>query len=162
MEAEVIIGAFADLGSKLDRLHKAVGRAKPVYKPVGGSLVVPVAPSLPQLLIFQGSPALGRIWNILKIGIFGPDPHTAVASVSVDVYAGNNPDPNTPTFPDVILSGQAVPSVTQFSKEVEWCSSGQQIFCLLYGAGVVAGTQFEAVARVAEYNVIDVEARHIP
>jgi hypothetical protein len=164
---EIDIGAefFAELGQKVHETHTRVHkqRPKPIRKPVGGSTVIPVGFSGtgPVLLAMQSFPAHGRCWNILKVAVFGVDTHTVVATVTADIFSGDvidYPIVNT-NFLDLIVSGAAIPSVTQFSKEVEWCYSGQSIYALLNGSGLAAGQPYELVARVAEYKVDDVEAR---
>jgi hypothetical protein len=166
MSIEVEAGFMLDLGSKLDQMNGHLKRLthKPIYKPVGGSVLVSAGATAPVLLRLEQSPSRGRVWNILKIGVFGADPHTPVAQVQVDVYAGYLPGqiPYVPSMQDAILSGVAVPSITPFSTEVEWCESGEEIFALLYGTGVVPGVQFAMVARVGEYNVPAVEAMRAP
>jgi|SRR5579859_2192407 len=168
MSIEVGAEVVVDLHEKTKQVHHRVmhGGDKPVRKPVGGSLVIPVgfSGSGPVLLAMQSSPAHGRSWNILKIGVFGADVHTAVASVNADVYAGDvvdYPIVNT-NFNDAILSNLTVPSITQFGRRVEWAYSGQSVYALLYGSGLAAGQSYVLVARVAEYNTNDVEADRVP
>lgn len=153
-----------DLGGKVDATHKHLikGRVKPVRKPIGGSVYLGAEPTAPILCILQGKPATGRCWNILRVGIFGADTHTAVTDVTVDVFAGDLLDNATLNFLDCIISAATVPSVTSFSKEVEWCYSGQSMYALLYGSGLSADQPYEVVARVAEYNTCDVEASYVP
>lgn len=158
------VEAFAALGSKVDKIHDHMmkGPPKPVIKTVSGGLTVPATPALPQLLTVNQFPAIGRMWNILKLGVFGADLHTAIASVNVDVYAGTLPDSMVPpALPQGVVS-MSVPQTVNFARLVEWCEEGEQLFALLYGAGVVAGVNFTLIARVAEYNVFDVEAGYVP
>lgn len=160
LEADFVL----DLGNKVNETHKHIlkGHAKPTRKPIGGSVIVPSTFTAPVLCILQAKPATGRCWNILRVGVFGADTHTAVTDVTVDVFAGDLLDTSSLNFPDCILSGAAVPSVTSFSKEVEWCYSGQMLYALIYGTGLEAAQPYEVVARVAEYNTCDVEASYIP
>lgn len=155
---------FASLSDKVNKIHDHVkhsGKPKPVRKPVGGSVTIPAGFTAPVLLTTENFPTVGRVWNILKVAIFAADPHTAVANVTADIYAGTNPDPAVPSLTDAIAS-LAVPTIQYFPKEVEWCYPGQQPFALLYGSGLVAGASYSLVLRVAEFNAVDVEARHIP
>lgn len=164
MSVDVGAEFFLDLGHKVGETHKHVmgqHRVLPIRKPIGGSVVVPAGFTAPVLLSIPAFPNPGRVWNILKVAVFGPDPHTVVASVTADVYAGTNPDPSAPSMEEAILTGLAVASITQFSKEVEWAYPGQQPFALLYGAGLAAGQNYELILRVAEYRAVDVEARMI-
>lgn len=169
MSIEVGAEVIVDLHDKTKQIHQRVHRNedRPVRKPVGGSLIIPAgfSGSGPVILDIKATTlAHGRCWNILKIGIFGADVHTAVASVNADVYAGDvvdYPVVNT-NFNDVILSNIAVPSITQFGRRVEWAYSGQSIYAILYGSGLAAGQSYVLVARVAEYNTSDVEADRVP
>lgn len=153
----------ASMGTRIKNIHdhQYKGKPKPVRKPVGGSVVIPAGFTLPVLLTTENFPTVGRVWNVLKVAVFGADPHTAIANVTADVYAGTNPDPSSPALTDAIAS-LAVPTIQYFPKEVEWAYPGQQPFALLYGTGVAAGQNYSLVLRVAEYNAVDVEARHIP
>lgn len=155
---------FASLSDKVNKIHDHVkhgGKPKPVRKPVGGSINIPAGFTSPVLLTTEQFPTVGRVWNILKVSIFGADPHTAIANVTADIYAGTNPDPSSPALTEAILS-LGIPSIQYFPKEVEWCYPGQQPFALLSGSGLVAGQNYSLVLRVAEFNAVDVEARHIP
>lgn len=153
--------AFIDLGRKVDRIHDKMDRFRPIYKPVGASLVIPAAPQIPQVLAIPIYPSRGRVWNILKV-VFGsvpagalPDIHTALAGVTADVYSGDTPDLGGGAVVNAIIS-TGVASVTNITKHVDWCASGEQLFALLYG--VTAGQQIIMAARVAEYPVEAVEA----
>lgn len=158
-----------DLGNKVNDIHKKVHDSSdhdpdPVRKPVGGSIVIPTGFVAPVTIPIVQFPAHGRCWNILKVGIFGADTHTAVANVSCDIFAGDVLDLNSavPNFLDCIVSASAVPFITTFGRKVEWAYSGQMIYALLNGTGLTAGQPYELIARVAEYNTADVEARHVP
>jgi hypothetical protein len=150
------------LNQKVDQMHKHMKKGRepqPIRKPVGGAITLPTGFSGtgPVLLTTELAPAKGQIWNVLKIGIFGPDPHTAVASVNADVFLGTNPDPSAPAFLDVTESGLAIPTISRYAKEVEWCYPGQQPFAMLYGTGLAAGQNYELVLRVAEYKASEEE-----
>lgn len=169
MSIEVGAELIVDLHDKVNQMHGHVlsGNAdKPIRKPVGGSLVIPstFSGTGPIQLLTEVNLAHGRMWNILKVGIFGADTHTAVASVNADIFAGDvvdYPVVNT-NFNDCILSAAAVPSVTQFGRRVEWVYSGQSLYAQLYGTGLAVGQTYVLVARVAEYNTNDVEANQAP
>lgn len=164
MSIDVGAEFFVNMGHKIDDMHKHVmgsTRALPIRKPIGGSIIVPAGFTAPVLLVTSQYPNHGRVWNILKVALFGPDAHTVTANVTADVYAGTNPDPNIPSLEEIIVSGAAVASVTQFSKEVEWCYPGQQPFALISGSGLAAGQSYSLVLRVAEYRASDVETRVI-
>lgn len=155
--------AFVGLKNRVDDIHHHVkyGKPKPVRKPVGGSVSLVTGFTSPVLIATQQFPTHGRVWNILKVAVFGADPHTAIANVTADVYAGTNPDPSAPSLTDAILS-LSIPSIQYFPKEVEWCYPGQQPFALLSGTGLAVGQNYSLVLRVAEFNAVDVEARQIP
>lgn len=158
------IGAelFVDLGNKVDRIHDRMGSfAKPVYKPVGTSFVVPSVAPASVIIDIPISPARGRVWNVLKV-IFGsvtaagPDIHTILANVVADVYSGDSPDLGGGAVVNAIIGGAAIASVTNITKHVDWCASGEHLFAIVYGAA--ANAQLIMAARVAEYPVEAVEA----
>ena len=75
----VFIGAaaFLDFGKDVSRKLDSLSPARPIIKPVGGSAIGDGVTS-PILVKVQVSPASGRLWNILRLGVFGSDPHTTV------------------------------------------------------------------------------------
>jgi hypothetical protein len=158
MSVEVGIDAFVDLTDKVDKMHKHVlkGNPKPIHKTVGGSVTLTAATGILEIL---EKPSVGKIWNVLKVGIFGADAHTSLAGVIVDVFTSTQPDPNTPAFENVMISGGTgnVPSITTFSRLIEWCMPGEEIFAQIFGG--TSGQQIILTARIAEYNIYDMESR---
>jgi hypothetical protein len=266
--AEGIVG----IRGKLDQMHEEMQTAsrKPIYKDLGNSFIVPAGATGGIFSVSQQCPARGRVWNILKIIIIGPDGHTPLSPVTqqstgsqttpgagtvitqvtelpagyytaqwnvslggttgaaeannfglysgatlvatsnnrtstgasypqlpvtfqvaangtvsvqaigagtassiydaslvltsgpaavVDVYAGTEVDPNTPPSLDsLILSGGSgnVPSITWYSRGVEWCMSGEQVIAVVTGAQ--AGQVINVICRVAEYEAAAAEA----
>lgn len=149
MSIDVGFDAFVDLTDKVNAVHHAVtSKPKPIYKTVAGSALLQAATGIVEI---SERPSAGSIWNILKVVVLGSDGHTALAGVIVDVYASALVDPSTPALENLIVSGGTgnVPSLTFYSKEVEWCQHGQQIWGQIYGA--TAGQQVVLLARVAEY-----------
>lgn len=159
----LVIGAelMIDLGKKVDRISDNINRFKPVYKPVGTSFVVPAVAPASVILDIPITPARGRVWNVLKV-IFGsvtatgPDIHTVLANVVADVYSGDSPDLGGGAVVNAIIGGAAIASVTNITKHVDWCASGEHLFAIVYGAA--ANAQLIMAARVAEYPVEAVEA----
>lgn len=70
-----MLGAFADLGKKVDSVHRQMKDNRPLYRPVGGS-AIGVSGVNPTLLMLEQKPAIGRAWNILSVKINGSDGHT--------------------------------------------------------------------------------------
>lgn len=159
---EIGVDAFVELQQDVKHIRKHTRDVKPVRKPVGVSITIPAVFTAPVMAVIPQVPSMARQWNILMIGVFGADAHTAVTNVTADVYSGALPDPSLATLSDVILSAQPVPSINHFSRLIEWCEPNESIFMLLFGTGLAAGQNYELVARVAEYNVHDIEAREIP
>lgn len=134
---------------KMDRLCKKL-EEKPIIRTVSGSTVLTGSTGLVEI---QERPAVGRIWNILKVGVLNVDGHTALSGVIVDVYSSALANPSTATIDNVIVSGGTgnVPSITWYSRGVEWCLPGEEIFGQVYGG--TTGQQIVLVCRVAEYNM---------
>lgn len=158
-DAGIYIGAeaFLDLGRKVDGVHKTMRDQKPIYKTVGGSLVMPGSGN--GLVVATESPARGRTWNILKTVLASTDGHTVLAAAIVDLYATTLPDSNVPVLSELIQGNAAVPSVFYWSRLVEWCASGEQVFGIVYGAA--PGSLINLAVRVAEYPVGAVEAQAV-
>lgn len=64
-----------DIKNSVDKL----GRTKPIHKPVAGTNST--GGTAPPILIVEctGRPAVGRVWNLLSVSIFGTDAHTPPA-----------------------------------------------------------------------------------
>jgi len=150
--------AFLDLGRKVDKVHDHLRNAKPIYKTVGGSTTMPASGT--GLVICSESPARGRTWNILKVVLSSTDGHTVLAAAIVDIYAATLPDSAAPVLSELIQGNTPVPSVNYWSRLVEWCQSGEQVFGIIYGA-VAAGSLINMAVRVAEYPCSAVEAQAI-
>jgi hypothetical protein len=84
--------AFLDLGQKLDKIHGKLD-IRPIYKPVGNSGVINGPSST--LIEIPITPGRGRIWNVLSVGVYGPDAHTNVGS---NVTAPAVPASGVPVF----------------------------------------------------------------
>lgn len=157
MTVEVGFQAFADLTERVNSIHKKLS-TKPIYKTVSGATQVVAATGIVEC---TDRPSIGKFWNILKVVIASTDGHTALAGVIVDVYASTLTDPSAPVISNLVISGGTgnVPSVTNFSRQVEWCDPGEEIFGLFYGA--TPGQQIVLSCRVAEYNLDAIEGTNI-
>lgn len=160
MSVEVGFDAFVDLGNKLDGIQRSLNRDAmlPNIKTVGGSTNLVAATGVVEI---NERPAAGKIWNILKVIVISTDGHTALAGVIVDVYASALADVSAPAIDNLIVSGGTgnVPSITFYSKQVEWCNHGEEIFGQIYGGTV--GQQIVLLARVAEYDYSAVQRMSI-
>ena len=85
--------AFVNLGHKVDEIHRHQLDLRPVYKPVGNSGTIN-GPS-PFIIELPLTPARGRIWNVLSVGVYGPDAHTLVGS---NVATPSVPASTVPVF----------------------------------------------------------------
>jgi len=80
MEIDAAFSLWADFAPKLmKRTETLLGRTeKPIHRPVFGNLI---QVSGVQLLETTDAVDAGRVWNVLKIGLFGNDGHTALSTV---------------------------------------------------------------------------------
>lgn len=154
---DVVLEAFAGFEGGLDKIHGSLQR-KRLRKVVGGAIISAGAGA--QLLQINDRPAKGRFWQIVALGAYGNDPHTAVAGAIVDVYAGEPDSINIAGgFPDIVKGNLAVPSDTFFGEHGKWCKSGQTIFAIITGAA--AAQNIELLAWVYEVKVSDEEPMEI-
>lgn len=91
---EVVLGAFADLGDKIDKTSGKVDKlspAVPLHTSPFGSVNSGASPPNPLLLVANNplTPAAGRTWHLRSIGIYGPDEHTVIG-VNSSAAAANN------------------------------------------------------------------------
>jgi hypothetical protein len=80
VEIDVALGMWAESNDKLSKSTRSIEkmlRLKPVHKPVGGSAIGTGA--TPLVIPLELVPPAGRIWNILRLGIFGSDAHSPLA-----------------------------------------------------------------------------------
>ena len=156
MSVEVGIEAFLDLGDKVDNIHRTVTKraGKPLIKRVAGSAIIAPAATT-GIVELSERPSMGRIWNILKVGVYNVDLHTSLAGVIVDLYANTLIDPVNP--PPLVngITTVGVPSSTYFSRQVEWCKQGESIFGVISAA--TAGQQIVLMSVIADYAIEDIE-----
>lgn len=138
-----LAAAFTD---KLDKIHKAVSvrETKPVYRTLGASQIG----SAPLTLEVNETVTHGRFYNLLQLGIFGVDGHTALTNGLADIYVASS-GVELPDFSAQILTSIPIPSVQTFSKEVVWIHPGERIVALLYG--YTGSSAVTIVAKVADY-----------
>lgn len=148
--AEAFLSLGKDMHGTLSKIKSSLEQ-KPIIRTVQGTLTIPTGATT-GTVVTNERPSPGRLWNILKVVILGTDGHTALAGVIVDVYASAMADQSVAVIDNLILSGGTgnVPSVTTYSRNVEWCMPGEQVFGQIYGA--TAGQQISLMCRVAEYN----------
>lgn len=156
-------GALLDLGKETHSMHhsiKKLARGKPIHKTVWGNVLTSSAPVAPvSILVTSDRPATGRVWNILQCNVYGADPHTTVTGSIVDVYCSSVPDSQTPPLVDVLQGNFTVPSTVNYSRQVQWCASGESIYGLIFTP--VASQEYNLILDVAEYVIADVEAMGI-
>lgn len=125
---------------------------KPIHRPVVGSLTGVTGS---QTLITNDSVDAGRVWNVLKIGIFGNDGHTVLASAIADIYAAAG-SPELPDFSAQLVSGSAIPNIIFIPEKMEWMHYGESIIALLYA--LPANSNVSLIAKIADYPIEAVEA----
>jgi sulfate adenylyltransferase subunit 1 (EFTu-like GTPase family) len=106
--------------------------------------------------LYPVGPAAGRAWNLTQIVVVGPDDHTAQSGVSVSWYLG---DSSNIGLGQCIRPAMAAPSNYEFSKDVIWMDTNEQLFAVIYGA--TAGTQFTLMALARDFRQCDVYEQRI-
>lgn len=143
MEVKLDLGATIDVATKgeiaecLDDFKKDIfsqRRARPLFSHAVGAGVIAADGTLSLDL---GSPAVGRIWNVTAVTIFGPDDNTVVANAKCALYFG---DPDRAGIMGLVMPGQAIPFYAAFGTDVYWCHSQENVVAVVSGTGI-AGTQ---------------------
>lgn len=152
MELDVLVGAFADLNKKVDKLTGMLSEMRPVFKPVSGS--IQTAGTGTYLIRTNQIVPAGRIWSIYSLGAYtGVDAHTPQASALIDWYASAPVDvgsfPHHPS--DVLINAQALPSTYYFSRDVAFALPGEEIYAI--GYSMPANSGIIVVANVADYHL---------
>lgn len=71
MEVDVAVGAFLDLGQKMDNVHTAIrslADCKPIHKPVSAAGIIPTSQTEVDIVADE-RPAAGRVWNVRSAGV---------------------------------------------------------------------------------------------
>lgn len=164
MEIDLAVGAFANLGDKLDSISSGLGKLNNrklvpgLHKTAVGSFVSPASVTTPLILPTTERPAAGRIWNVQGYGIYSTDAHTTVATVIADLFIGSpdiDPINVQPSVLDNIVGNLAVPSTGSFPRQTYWCREGQQPYLVLYSAPV--STPFVLRITYTDYRIQDAE-----
>lgn len=82
MEITAAIDLFADRSKRMEK-HLEHLSFKPIQKVIGGS-GISVGAGTPLIIVLDDAPSVGRIWNLLTLGIFGNDPHTPSVTPGVN------------------------------------------------------------------------------
>jgi hypothetical protein len=161
---EFNIGAAFDLitgmDEKLGKMHKHMSKQtvpKPIRRRFGGSGTA-AAGVVTNVQCFPIC-AEGRMWVIRKVGIFGSDTHTVVASTTADLFAGSTQDLNVGDFQGVFLSGVPVPTIKDFGNRHITLYAMDQVYALVTGAP--AAQQLVVTGEADEYAIGDVEEMRV-
>lgn len=158
--ARIVLGGEIDVctGEEMDGVKKdllgAIEKNKPsdkrfILRPFFGSGVVPASGPL-QIDLNPVGPAVGRIWNIVRLTALVDD-HTAQTGTSVAWYKGDNVNV---ALSQCFEPAMAVPSTLPLSKDVEWQTIDERLFALVYGA--TAGTNVTLTGIARDYRSRDI------
>lgn len=163
MQVQFALGAEVDIASS-DELDAAKGDILDVFEK--SRPVRPMYYSLSQAIVVAGTftgicrvgtPAVGRIWNILGYSALGDTDNTASTAGTVSLYVGNVPANGNPSLSQVRDAGLVVPSGRAYGENVHWCPPGQEVFFKL--TGITGLTQFVGNVFVGEYREDDLLQR---
>jgi hypothetical protein len=158
--ARIVLGGEIDVctGEEMEKvkgdLLGAIDKNKPsdkrfILRPFFGSGVVPASGPL-QIDLNPVGPAVGRIWNIVRLTTLVDD-HTAQAGVTVAWYKGDNVNVS---LSQCFQPAMSVPSTLAMSKDIEWQTIDERLFALVYGATAGANVTLAGIAR--DYSSRDV------
>jgi hypothetical protein len=150
---EAMAKSIAHMEDRIESHHKDHSSERFIVRTIGGSTVLTGATGIVEV---PQRPAAGRIWNLLKVILTSTDGHTSLAGVIVDIYSSSLVDPNAPVLDSLVQGNLGVPSVTYYSRKVEWCQPQEEVYGLIYGG--TAGQQVNLALRVAEYPVGAIES----
>lgn len=96
-----------------------------------------------------GSPPTGMLWNLLKLTVVGSDDRTTVAGATLASYIGDPASPSVAMLLEPSINGSPVPNTSQYSDEVIWIHSTDNLFVQVYSAA--AAQSLTAVAIIDEW-----------
>jgi len=169
-EITVAGGLVVDVATKEDlaahhrMLADLTGRRQEAdYVPLFGSSVAPAGIGSGPLVIpiSPRSPVAGRVWALQFLSIFTVIAGPVIASLNAALLIGQSPIGPGGAHPapagitldpkQVVVPGLAVPTsggVIIPGKVL--CRSGEQVYCVLQGAGLVVGTVYNATLAALE------------
>lgn len=98
-------------------------------------------------------PAMGRVWEITQVGVFGTDGHTAVTSAIADIYAGPAAGQDAPgDFASFINSGP-VPCNFLIGDHKCYANAQDRIYAWIYG--ISSGVYLTLAGTVRDWRIED-------
>lgn len=154
MEVTLDLGAKVDIATGQDVCDlrddiDALGKrkpARPFYNSGIASNVIPAGNA--PLVLDLGSPATGRIWNILGVTVLGADDATVLANAKAALYL--DADPIQPGLAACAVPSLAIPVFNTFSDKVLWCHSNGNVVVNVTGTAV-AGSAVIAKVYYADW-----------
>lgn len=160
MKAHIALGAELDVLSKgefdeglddaLDFLKKDK-TVRPHYFVQSGAIPI-VGPFTGICEI--GSPATGRLWNVLGFSICGETDVVTSAAGTVALYIGDRPVTGPPMLSQLRTARLTVPASADYNPMAQWCPSAHSVFFNLVGITTI--TQFVGNVYIAEYREDDI------
>lgn len=175
MEVTLAGGLMVDVATRedLQRHHDTLARAfnasksqRGDYIPIFGQMTAPTGiGSGPLVIPFNPiKPVAGKQWALQFVSIYTVVAGPAIATLNAAVLIGSSPvgpgaahpSPTGLVIPtqEVVIPGLAVPTsggVIIPGKVL--VRPGEQLYCVLQGAGLVAGTEYHASAAVIEADL---------
>jgi hypothetical protein len=131
MELDLDLGAHLDfvIGKHADAIAKKLAPHKPI---LNRAVAATTFGGSGETFLDLGSPAVGRVWEVTSMCVYGVDDNTVLANVKVALYFG---DTFVPSMSSLCIPGVAVPSFTDVGDETLYCEASANIVAGITGTG---------------------------
>lgn len=159
MELTIVGGATVDIATcnDLDRHHDKMRDMLPKkqeadYQPLFGSYVAVVGATTIAIPFNPGKPPGGKLWGVQWVSVFTTGFGGVIPNVTFAICIGNCPPPsnNAKVNPsDIVYPANSFPAAINVPAKT-LIRPTEQLYVLLQGSGLVAGTIYNATAAVLE------------
>jgi hypothetical protein len=151
VEAEINLEFLAGELSKARKDIKSMKTPQPLLRDFATSLPITANPQC--IVLNNMYPAVGRIWEITQVGVFGPDGHTAVTNAIADIYAGPTSGTDFPGDFACFIDSGTVPCNFLIGDHKCYANAGDRIYAWIYG--YTAGAYLTLAGTVRDWRVED-------
>jgi len=151
VEAEINLAFLAGELGKARRDIQSMKQVQPLLRDF--ATAAPIIAN-PQCIILNNMfPATGRVWEVVQVGVFGPDGHTAVTSAIADIYAGPAAGTDAPGDFSAFIESGSVPCNFLIGDHKCYANANDRIYAWIYG--YTAGAYLTLAGTVRDWRVED-------
>lgn len=152
VEAEINLEFLAGEINHARRDIQEMRKPEPLRRPFIVNAVISATPSV--IVLNSMFPTVGRMWEITRIGVFGADGHTVVASANADMYAGGSAGTDAPGDFASFIQSSVIPTPNpNIGKDKAYCYANDRIYAWIYG--ITVATSITLAGFVLDWRIED-------